>query len=126
MTVLLTGQAGPAARIPRQSRPAAHRAVHRRHAARPDPLRQLLPQALVVAVLAGGTCALLAGDKEIHLSVDGEPRIHEGYYDAPNTFLLPHLGSGTIETRNAMGFKALDNLEALLLRNERPPNAVNA
>ena len=30
----------------------------------------------------------------------------------PNTFLLPHIGSATIETRNAMGFRALDNLDA--------------
>jgi len=29
----------------------------------------------------------------------------------PNTFLLPHIGSATIETRNAMGFRALDNLD---------------
>ena len=30
----------------------------------------------------------------------------------PNTFLLPHIGSATAETRNAMGFRALDNLDA--------------
>ncbi|HEV3178156.1 MAG TPA: D-glycerate dehydrogenase, partial [Stellaceae bacterium] len=30
----------------------------------------------------------------------------------PNTFLLPHLGSATRETREAMGFRALDNLDA--------------
>ena len=30
----------------------------------------------------------------------------------PNTFLLPHIGSATMETRNAMGFRALDNLDA--------------
>ena len=29
-----------------------------------------------------------------------------------NAFLLPHMGSATVETRNAMGFKALDNLDA--------------
>jgi lactate dehydrogenase-like 2-hydroxyacid dehydrogenase len=42
----------------------------------------------------------------------GEPKIHPGYRSLPNTFLLPHLGSATVETRNAMGFKALDNLDA--------------
>ncbi|MEQ9350854.1 MAG: D-glycerate dehydrogenase, partial [Alphaproteobacteria bacterium] len=41
----------------------------------------------------------------------GEPKVHAGYADLANTFLLPHLGSATIETRNAMGFKALDNLD---------------
>lgn len=30
----------------------------------------------------------------------------------PNTFLLPHVGSANKETRDAMGFRALDNLDA--------------
>ncbi len=30
----------------------------------------------------------------------------------PNVFLLPHIGSATEETRDAMGFRALDNLDA--------------
>ena len=30
----------------------------------------------------------------------------------PNTFLMPHIGSATRETRDAMGFRALDNLDA--------------
>ncbi|WP_339861800.1 D-glycerate dehydrogenase [Thalassospira alkalitolerans] len=30
-----------------------------------------------------------------------------------NVFLLPHIGSATEETRDAMGFRALDNLDAL-------------
>ena len=46
----------------------------------------------------------------------GEPKINEGYYDLPNTFLLPHLGSAAIEARNQMGFEALDNLDACLRR----------
>ena len=31
-----------------------------------------------------------------------------------NVFLTPHMGSATVETRNAMGFRALDNIEAVL------------
>lgn len=42
----------------------------------------------------------------------GEPKINEAYYDLPNTFLLPHLGSAAIEARTQMGFEALDNLDA--------------
>ena len=34
--------------------------------------------------------------------------------------------SATVETRNAMGFKALDNLEAFLLRGQTPPDLVKA
>ena len=29
-----------------------------------------------------------------------------------NIFMLPHIGSATFETRDAMGFRALDNLDA--------------
>ena len=46
----------------------------------------------------------------------GEPKINEGYYDLPNTFLLPHLGSAAIEARNQMGFEALDNIDGRLRR----------
>ena len=35
-----------------------------------------------------------------------EPNIHPGYRDLANTFLLPHIGSATRETRDAMGFRA--------------------
>ena len=42
----------------------------------------------------------------------GEPKINEGYYDLPNTFLFPHLGSAAIEARNQMGYEALDNIDA--------------
>ncbi|MFN4355200.1 2-hydroxyacid dehydrogenase [Parvibaculum sp.] len=41
-----------------------------------------------------------------------EPNLDPRYLDLPNAFLLPHLGSATRETRNAMGFRALDNLDA--------------
>ncbi|MFE3327628.1 ubiquitin-like domain-containing protein [Streptomyces sp. NPDC059176] len=41
---------------------------------RSDGLRRLLPQALVIAVLAGGTSAFLVADKAVRLSIDGVPR----------------------------------------------------
>lgn len=44
---------------------------------------------------------------------DGEPRIFGGYHALPNVVLLPHLGSATVETRDAMGHRALDNLDAV-------------
>ncbi|WP_425583307.1 ubiquitin-like domain-containing protein [Streptomyces luteosporeus] len=49
-------------------------AARRRRGERPDALRRLVPQALVVAFLAGGTSAFIAGDKTVQLSVDGRPR----------------------------------------------------
>ena len=35
-------------------------------------------------------------------------------------FLLPHLGSATVETRNAMGFRALDNIDAFVAGKDVP------
>jgi len=49
---------------------------------------------------------------------EGEPKLHPEYVSLKNTFLLPHIGSATIETRTAMGMLALDNVEAAL--NGRP------
>ncbi|WP_411082759.1 ubiquitin-like domain-containing protein [Streptomyces sp. cmx-18-6] len=40
-------------------------------AGKPETLRRLVPQALVVAFLAGGTTAFVAHDKAVRLSVDG-------------------------------------------------------
>lgn len=40
-----------------------------------------------------------------------------------NVFLLPHIGSATFETRDAMGFRALDNLDAFF-RGEEPGDRV--
>jgi lactate dehydrogenase-like 2-hydroxyacid dehydrogenase len=91
--------------------------------------------AVVVNTARGGVVddeALIAALKSGRLAAagidvfDGEPKIHQGYYDLANAFLLPHMGSATVETRNAMGFKALDNLEAFLLRKQAPPDAVKA
>jgi lactate dehydrogenase-like 2-hydroxyacid dehydrogenase len=45
---------------------------------------------------------------------EGEPQLHPEYLSLKNTFLLPHIGSATIETRTAMGMLALDNVDAIL------------
>ncbi|MEJ2591463.1 MAG: D-glycerate dehydrogenase [Candidatus Thiodiazotropha sp.] len=50
---------------------------------------------------------------------NGEPNIDPRYKTLNNTFLLPHIGSATRETRDAMGFRALDNLDAIM-RGEQP------
>jgi len=42
----------------------------------------------------------------------GEPNIDPRYRELDNAFLLPHLGSATLETREAMGMRAVDNLDA--------------
>ena len=54
---------------------------------------------------------------------DGEPKIHPGYLALENVVLLPHLGSATTETRDAMGFLALDGIAAVLA-GRQPRNLV--
>ncbi|MFH8609455.1 ubiquitin-like domain-containing protein [Streptomyces sp. NPDC018029] len=58
---------------PRASEPAS--------AERPEVIRRLLPQALVVAFLAGGTSAFVANDKAVQLIVDGKPRTLHTFAD---------------------------------------------
>jgi glyoxylate reductase len=43
-----------------------------------------------------------------------EPQVPAGYLALENVVLLPHIGSATVETRNAMGFLALDGIKAAL------------
>lgn len=61
----------------------------------------------LIAALTSGKLAAAGLDV-----FENEPNIHPGYRDLPNCFLLPHIGSATKETRDAMGFRALDNLDA--------------
>jgi glyoxylate reductase len=42
----------------------------------------------------------------------GEPAIDPRYASLPNTFLSPHLGSSTLDTRDAMGFLLLKGIDA--------------
>lgn len=50
---------------------------------------------------------------------NGEPsHINPQYRELENVFLLPHLGSATVETRDAMGFRAIDNLDAIFAGRE--------
>ncbi len=49
---------------------------------------------------------------------NNEPDINPAYRDLDNVFLMPHIGSATRETRDAMGFRALDNLDAYFGGNE--------
>jgi len=51
---------------------------------------------------------------------EGEPNLHPGYLPLKNTFLLPHLGSATVETRLAMATLALDNIDAVLAGKPAP------
>jgi len=82
----------------------------------------LLPKGAIVVNASRGAViddeALIAALKSGKVAAAGldvynnEPDIHPGYRELPNTFLMPHIGSATKETRDGMGFRALDNLDA--------------
>jgi glyoxylate reductase len=55
---------------------------------------------------------------------ENEPALAPGLADLPNVVLVPHVGSGTLETRTKMAEMAARNLMAGL-RGERPPNCLN-
>ncbi len=42
---------------------------------------------------------------------DGEPDVDPGYLGLDSCYLLPHVGSATVDARNAMGFRCLYNLD---------------
>lgn len=54
---------------------------------------------------------------------EGEPRIVPDLYECENAVLLPHLGSATQATREAMGWRVLNNLEAYF-DGRTPPDRV--
>ena len=55
---------------------------------------------------------------------ENEPRLASGLAELPNTVILPHLGSATLETRTKMATMAAANLVAAL-EGKRPPHIVN-
>ena len=88
----------------------------------------LLPDGAVVTNASRGVVvndeALIAALKTGKVAAAGldvynnEPDIHPGYRDLANVFLMPHIGSATRETRDGMGFRALDNLDAIFTGRE--------
>ena len=53
-----------------------------------------------------------------------EPEVHPRLRESPRAVLVPHLGSATVETRDAMGMLAVDNVLAAL-DGKRPPTLIN-
>lgn len=88
----------------------------------------LLPDGAIVVNVSRGPViddeALIGALKSGKLTAAGldvynnEPAIHPEYRQLPNVFLMPHIGSATKETRDAMGFRALDNLDAIFAGRE--------
>ncbi len=96
-------------------------------------IAMLRPGAIVVNTGRGTSvddAALVAALQSGHVRAagldvyDGEPKVYPGYLGLENVALLPHLGSATTETRDAMGFRALDNLDAVLREGREAPHRV--
>ncbi len=67
----------------------------------------IVDEAALIDALDAGVIAGAGLDVYEH-----EPKIHSALLRCPRMVLLPHLGSATIESRTAMGMKAVDNLDA--------------
>jgi len=104
-----------------------------RHLINMDRLRQMKSTAFLVNTARGS----LVNEKDLVAALDAgviagagldvfeaEPRVNPGLIERPDVVLLPHLGSATIETRNAMGLRVLENAIAFFAGREPPDRVV--
>jgi lactate dehydrogenase-like 2-hydroxyacid dehydrogenase len=84
-------------------------------------LSKLPDGAILINSARGSLCdenAVLEAIRSGRLSAAGidcfanEPGGNSEFAKHNNIFMLPHIGSATTKTRDAMGFRALDNLDA--------------
>lgn len=73
----------------------------------------LIDEDALIAALKSGKIAAAGLD----VFVD-EPGGNPKFAELDNVFMLPHIGSATADTRDAMGFRALDNLDAFFAGRE--------
>jgi lactate dehydrogenase-like 2-hydroxyacid dehydrogenase len=103
-----------------------------RHLINPSSLSLMQPHAMLINTARGDVvdeAALVAALQSGSIAGVGldvyeqEPQVSEGLMELPNVVLLPHLGSGSEETRVAMGMCAVDNIRAFQA-GTRLPNPV--
>jgi glyoxylate reductase len=80
----------------------------------------IVDEEALVDALTRGTISGAALDVFEH-----EPEVHPGLLGQENVVLVPHLGSATHETREAMGMLCVEALRAVLLEDRVPANAVS-
>ncbi len=104
-----------------------------RHLFDRERLRRMKPTAVLVNTSRGPVideAGLVEALREADLFAAGldvfenEPEVHPGLLELDNAVVIPHLGSATVETRDAMGFLAVENVAAAL-EGRRPPTLLN-
>lgn len=97
-----------------------------------DRIARMPPGSVIVNAARGSLvdeAALLDAIESGHLAAAGldcfvtEPGGNPDFAAHDNIFMMPHVGSATVRTRDAMGFCALDNLDAFF-EGKTPPNAL--
>jgi len=90
-----------------------------KHLVNKEVLEALGPEGCLVNVARGSVvdeAALVTAIQENKLGYAGldvfekEPQVPEALFNLPNVVLTPHIGSATVETRQAMGDLTVDNL----------------
>ena len=80
---------------------------------------EVVEQAALITALQSG--AIGGAGLDVY---EFEPEVPDALRRLDNVTLLPHLGTATLEVREAMGMMALDNLRAFF-GGKAPPNSVN-
>jgi lactate dehydrogenase-like 2-hydroxyacid dehydrogenase len=93
-----------------------------------------LPRGAIIVNTARGSLidedALIEALRSGHVAAAGldvfqnEPRVDKRFLDLPQVFLTPHSGSATVQTRNDLGLRGLDNI-ALVLDGRTSADALN-
>jgi glyoxylate reductase len=103
------------------------------HLIGPTELGKMKPEAVLVNTSRGpvvdeaaladalATGRIFAAGLDVY---EEEPKVHPKLLELENVVLAPHIGSGSIETRNKMAALAAENLAAVL-RGEQPKTPVN-
>ena len=142
MEVLETGRSEKPGRVPLRELLARSHVVtvhsplspETRHLIGRDELRAMRSDAVLVntsrgAVVEEGALVEVLRNGEIAgaaLDVyEREPEVEPGLRELENVVLSPHLGSATVEAREAMGMLCVEALAAALLEGRVPANALN-
>lgn len=99
-----------------------------RHLINSERLARMKPSAFLINTARGDVidpAALIAALRQGKIAgagldvYEGEPKVQEEFLTMENVVLLPHLGSASMETRVAMGMRAIDNVQTFF--DGKPP-----